>query len=411
MLSITNEQKTSLEKYIRNLVKALETSNYWKEMKEDRYNRVKTFGPLLSKHGIKKMTRQEFEKLISNLWATNLFRNKKYLAERMISENGGLENILTNLYNLLYGSRDLASRYDQFISRTRRFGPSTVTEVMAIADPDRYGIWNDKPKVVLPYLGIKGDISKKAFKYKADGKDYVAALEVFQEIRQVMSKYMRNPNYLDVDLLFWYIFNEELGKPRGQEKRELRGEIEGLKKGKKQESKVRENISKVAPTKYSIKTHTDAQAVLARLGDLLGYDTYVPHEDQNKTSDLFKNKLKGMITLTDLPIFGPLRQMEKVKHIDVLWLRDGEFPEYGFEVEESTDVTKGLLRLYNVRHFKMVPVIVGPESKRAKFKREISADPFYRIKDEYRFISYPELAQLFTSAEKFYDLRRKLLGR
>ena len=58
------------------------------------------------------------------------------------------------------------------------------------------------------------------------------------------------------------------------------------------------------------------------------------------------------------------------------------FPYFVFEIEESTDVTKGLLRLYQVKELNIQPIIVGPESRRSKFLAEIEKDPFYHIKRE-----------------------------
>ena len=73
-------------------------------------------------------------------------------------------------------------------------------------------------------------------------------------------------------------------------------------------------------------------------------------------------------------------------------------------------VTKGLLRLYQVRQSDVIPIVVGPESKRRKFLVEIEKDPFYRIKGKYKFISYEELAQLLKTTKEFFNLKKRLLG-
>ena len=41
---------------------------------------------------------------------------------------------------------------------------------------------------------------------------------------------------------------------------------------------------------------------------------------------------------------------------------------------------------------------------------EIKKDPFYHIKERYRFVSYEELAQLLRMTKEFLDLKKRLLG-
>jgi len=155
-----------------------------------------------------------------------------------------------------------------------------------------------------------------------------------------------------------------------------------------------------------IISHTMAQKLLVELGNLLGYDTYVPPEDYNKKVN--GKTLGELATLKEIPPFTYPKTLETVKHIDVMWFEE-EFPKYCFEVEDSTDVIKGLLRLYRIRQLQIVSVIVGPESKRSKFLREIEKDPFHKLKDKYRFISYEELEELFQTAERFFELKKRLL--
>ena len=141
------------------------------------------------------------------------------------------------------------------------------------------------------------------------------------------------------------------------------------------------------------------------IANLLGYDTYVPPEDFNK-------KINGItlgekVIMKDIPPFTNPRLIDKVKHIDVIWFRE-EFPEFCFEVEDSTDVTKGLLRLYQIRQLNAKLIIVGPKDRLRKFEKEINNDPFYFIKDKYRFISYEELENFFKTTVNFVNMKNKL---
>jgi hypothetical protein len=139
---------------------------------------------------------------------------------------------------------------------------------------------------------------------------------------------------------------------------------------------------------------------------MLDFDTYIPPEDRSKVIN--GKKLGEIATLKEIPPFTYERVLDTVKHIDVIWFKD-EYPHFCFEIEESTDVTKGLLRLYQIKQLNITSIIVGPESRRTKFQIEIKKDPFYKIKEKYKFISYDELSTLLEIAEKFFELKSKLL--
>ena len=138
---------------------------------------------------------------------------------------------------------------------------------------------------------------------------------------------------------------------------------------------------------------------LLKLGKLLHYDTYVADPSQLSGGD----KLGDLATLKQLPQFTYPAIVDTARYIDVLWFRD-EFPDCCFEVEHTTDVTKGLLRLYQVRPLQNVRFfIVAPADKLDKFQAEVSKDPFKKIKARYMFRSYEQLCDFFTLAERYHS--------
>ena len=154
--------------------------------------------------------------------------------------------------------------------------------------------------------------------------------------------------------------------------------------------------------------HEDVQGILVELGNLLKYKTYVA--DPSKP---YKNKTLGdSATLKKMPLFTYDWILNTVKLIDVIWFRAGEdeFPVACFEIEHTTDVTKGLLRLYNLKSLGTKLFIIAPKNVETKFETEVNKTPFREIKSRYHFRSYQDLAAFYESAKKYYDSKKRFLG-
>jgi hypothetical protein len=145
-------------------------------------------------------------------------------------------------------------------------------------------------------------------------------------------------------------------------------------------------------------THSDIQAKIILIGNLLGYRTFTPDKSKESRYGI----LGELCTEKDIPTdYIPPRKLKTVKYIDVMWFDYEGLPTHCFEVEHTTDVTKGLLRLYQIRKLKIRMFIIATEESRKKFDTELQKDPFYKIKEEYIFRTYPELKSFFDSVKKF----------
>ena len=166
--------------------------------------------------------------------------------------------------------------------------------------------------------------------------------------------------------------------------------------------------SKEAIRSGGIKSHTDAEADLLKLGNLLGFDTYVTADDRNKE---FRGKLLSeTATLQEMPEDCiPPGIKDTVRHIDVIWFQN-KFPRYCIEVEHSTDITHGLLRLYRLKELKMGFMVVAPTGARDKFEREVGKAPFDSIRDSFRFNSYDDLTRFLAVAREFVREKQNFLG-
>ena len=155
-------------------------------------------------------------------------------------------------------------------------------------------------------------------------------------------------------------------------------------------------------TEYS---HALMQGMLVELGNLLGYDTY----SADQSPEYRDTTIGELATLDSLPEFTTKRILNTVRQIDVIWLED-EFPVSCFEVEHSTDVTKGLLRMHQLARFQTQFFIVGGDSLRRKFETETSKSPFYQHRDRYFFRSYKEVERLYQQTKRFVALRDEFLN-
>lgn len=159
----------------------------------------------------------------------------------------------------------------------------------------------------------------------------------------------------------------------------------------------------IVPTNTEL-THTDVQAKLLLIGSYLNYRTYTP--DKSKYSEVYKNKLGDICTEQEVPEGAiPSLTVNTVKLIDVIWFDEEGYPTHAFEVEHTTDITKGLLRLYQTHKLRIKMFIIS--NQKDKFNTEVSKTPFVKIKDEFIFKNYDELDAFFESVKKFKEMKEK----
>lgn len=155
-------------------------------------------------------------------------------------------------------------------------------------------------------------------------------------------------------------------------------------------------------------THYDLQAKLVLVGSYLGFRTFVPAPDKNK--DTIFGTLGDLFTENEIPEGAiPAMSLSTIKFVDVMWFDEEGYPTHAFEVEHSTDITKGLLRLYQVHKLRIKMFIISAEMNKNRFQREVSKSPFVRIKNEFIFKNYEDLDEFFSSVKQFSQMREKFL--
>lgn len=398
-------QKLDASQYVSQFLKWQKSDKrgepeWMKFWEEERRKRRSWYKKKLSRENIENLTEKDFATLIKELWATLIWSNKDYKVKKLLDDNT-FPKIKEALKDLLYGSESLDKRWDKFRASIKGLGPSSMSEILTFSDPDKYGIVNLKPLSLLPVLGV---ISESEFKkysyYSLNGKRYANLLDNLSKVRQVLQKRgFKNADFIDTDFFIAYLFYNVFELYRERDKA---GKIQKAIEDSKPAEELIKPIAKELLAK--IKTHEEAVCILLKLGLLLGFDTYTP----DKSKRAYGKPLSEYATLKELPPFTHEDFLKTVKEIDVIWFKE-EFPEMCFEVEHTTGVALGLLRLYHVRRFNAGLYIVAPKKIETKYATEINKEPFRQIKNRYNFRSYEDLVEFYSLLEHYSQVKEKFL--
>jgi len=388
MLELTYDQKQTIKEYIEEFKVFMKTEKGL-EWEQDRRSKLDLIKTILSKENVLHLTENQFGRIIKALWANEMWTNKDYLVGKLLKDNS-LQKLREEFNELIYGKDTLEARFDTFRKRIKGLGPSSLTEILLFTSPTDYCIWNAKPKNVLPFLKTKL-LPSRVFKYQITGRDYVKCIAVLSLFKEELNEAgLINTNFVDVDFFLAFVFYEILEKQTAPNQEEKPPEL---------------YVPRIEIPEIDVKKlrHYDIQGILLELGNLLGYDTYVADRAKKYKSTTLGN----LAPLKEIPEFTYRRLLDTVKNIDVIWFKE-EFPKFCFEIEHTTGVTMGLLRLYQIRKITDAKFfIIAPQDIISKFKTEISKDPFHQIKERYIFRSYSQLVEIFEQANNYHQIKDK----
>ena len=145
--------------------------------------------------------------------------------------------------------------------------------------------------------------------------------------------------------------------------------------------------------------HLHIQWMLVKIGKWEDYDVWVANNDLGKEH---KGDKFSTLCLSELPHFAGPEVLRVARSIDVIWFRKKSAqPVRFFEIEHTTSVYSGLLRLNDVKIDYPVPkaTIVAPQGRRDLFDTQISRRTFVysEIADVCDFMDYGDLEKLFES--------------
>ncbi len=131
----------------------------------------------------------------------------------------------------------------------------------------------------------------------------------------------------------------------------------------------------------SLYSHTEVQWMLSKLGHKLGCRVWIATNDRNKE---WRGERLGDLSLKNLPSLGmDPHSRQIIGLIDVLWIKGVNQVVAAFEIEHTTSIYSGLLRLSDLTasspNLNFPLYIVTPDKRLDKVRRELSRPTFQML--------------------------------
>lgn len=174
--------------------------------------------------------------------------------------------------------------------------------------------------------------------------------------------------------------------------------------------RVREDAAKLRKAAMTAeadeRTHSEIQAWIRDLGHALGYDVWIAANDQSRLVD---GKPLATGCCRELPAeYARGEGVDAVRLIDVLWLeRDSGRVAAGFEVEHSTSIYSGIVRLLDLAlgvpdHAVNALFLVAPDDREEEVRAQLQRPAFRGIANlSMKFLPYGELTRHRESIARF----------
>lgn len=177
----------------------------------------------------------------------------------------------------------------------------------------------------------------------------------------------------------------------------------------KLEKLIEKRHQEVQAEKEEENLHTEMQYHLLKIGKALGYDVIPASNDRSKC---YAGKNFSFMSLSAFPEFVLDKEtLNTVKLIDVLWFEKGTNNVIAaFEVEKSTSIYSGILRLtdlsYTIADGDEVFYLIVPDKREKDVVLQLSRPAIKKINTAIKYILFSELRQHCDALCKFGDSHR-----
>ena len=289
----------------------------------------------------------------------------------------GIEKIKKSLDYLLYDEEPLEERFFNFVGNIdsgyylKGVGRAFASTALLLIDCKNFGIWNGAIDGGLKNLGLL----PKRERGEHVGKTYVKILQILEDLREKCEF----DDLSVVDEFVELIYHGKIG--------------EGIVLGSVEE--IPEEV--IGEEKENL--HTKIQWMLIKIGIMEGHDVWVAMNDQNRS---YKSEKFADLCLKDLPHFAGPDVLRVAHFIDVIWFKKHSAqPAHFFEIEHTTSIYSGLLRLNDVKIDYPIPkaTIVAPTERKNLFESQITRRTFVHsdLEEVCRFMDYKDIERLFES--------------
>jgi hypothetical protein len=151
-------------------------------------------------------------------------------------------------------------------------------------------------------------------------------------------------------------------------------------------------------------THSYYQGLLLEIGNMKGYRTYFPAQDENK---MYLEKPLHKIASDEMLDFSYPYLVSRAKTIDVIWFNERKMPYAFFEIEHSTNIYNSLLKFCQLQDFYSKFYIIADKKRKEEFDRKyLSSVAFSDMRREKRvkFRDYEYISDLHTKTTELLTL-------
>lgn len=168
-------------------------------------------------------------------------------------------------------------------------------------------------------------------------------------------------------------------------------------------------IEPVENQEQSIREHLRIQYFLIKFGRAAGYTVWVAPQDKHLEYD---GEKFSDLSLSHLPNFGfDANTNSIIQNIDVLWV-EGNVIHKAFEIESTTSVYSGLLRLSDLilaqPNTTIDLNIVAALSRRETVKRNVLRPSFHALRRKCSYISFEEVIKKYELVKDVIRLQAQL---
>jgi hypothetical protein len=151
--------------------------------------------------------------------------------------------------------------------------------------------------------------------------------------------------------------------------------------GQQTSTKFDSPISKEDNDERAVSDHTRIQWILAKIGRKLGCRIWIAGNDQSK---IWNGERLGDLSLKTLPNLWMDSEFQRIiSLIDVLWLKGTNTVAAAFEIEHTTSIYSGLLRMSDLvalsPNINFPLYIVTPDVRLEKVRQELSRPTFQAL--------------------------------
>jgi len=157
------------------------------------------------------------------------------------------------------------------------------------------------------------------------------------------------------------------------------------------------------------RLHTHIQHCLIKFGKAAGYQVWVAPQDRNLA---FNDEKFSSSCIQELPNYGLNDTAYKiVKNIDVIWL-DGETIIRAFEIEATTSIYSGLLRmsdlLVSMSNISFELSLCAASSRRERVREQIMRPTFRVLRSKCSYVTFEEILDVYKTAKEIFAQQWKL---